>query len=79
MNAKEPIYDADECRRLESVLRRNGFRECDVAACNCGSWHAPPNLRAEKAEAERDAAVADGAKAVAELTLELERLKALVP
>lgn len=37
---------------LESVLTRNGFRRCDIAACNCGSWHPGPNLRAEKAEAE---------------------------
>jgi hypothetical protein len=20
-------------------LHRNGFRRCDIAACNCGSWH----------------------------------------
>lgn len=26
--------------QLEDVLRRNGFVECDIAACNCGSWHA---------------------------------------
>ena len=25
---------------LRDVLRRNGFVRCDVAACNCGSWHA---------------------------------------
>jgi hypothetical protein len=25
---------------LRDVLLRNGFVECDTAACNCGSWHA---------------------------------------
>jgi hypothetical protein len=25
---------------LRDVLRRNGFVPCDIAACNCGSWHA---------------------------------------
>ena len=24
---------------LIGVLQRNGFRPCDIAACNCGSWH----------------------------------------
>ena len=25
--------------RLRDVLRRAGFVECDIPACNCGSWH----------------------------------------
>ena len=25
---------------LTDVLRRAGFVQCDIAACNCGSWHA---------------------------------------
>lgn len=24
---------------LQDVLLRNGFVRCDIAACNCGSWH----------------------------------------
>jgi len=24
---------------LADVLRRSGFVPCDIAACNCGSWH----------------------------------------
>ena len=24
---------------LEDFLRREGYRRCDIAACNCGSWH----------------------------------------
>lgn len=42
----------EQSGRLTNVLHRNGFRECDIAACNCGSWHAGPNLRAEKAETD---------------------------
>lgn len=28
-----------ECKELTDVLLRNGFRRCDIPACNCGSWH----------------------------------------
>lgn len=28
-----------EVSALTDVLYRNGFRRCDVPACNCGSWH----------------------------------------
>ena len=24
---------------LQHILRSHGFRECDIMACNCGSWH----------------------------------------
>lgn len=30
------VYTAKE---LKDFLIRNGYRECDIAACNCGSWH----------------------------------------
>ena len=30
------VYTANE---LRDFLIRNGYRECDIAACNCGSWH----------------------------------------
>ena len=30
----------DRERDLRDVLLRNGFVECDILACNCGSWHA---------------------------------------
>ena len=42
------LKDADkieELDRLESVLIRNGFVRCDIAACNCGSWHARFGLK----------------------------------
>ena len=29
-------YTVDD---LVDVLRRAGFVECDIAACNCGAWH----------------------------------------
>jgi len=32
----EKMYDAND---LQEVLIRNGFVRCDIAACNCGSWH----------------------------------------
>jgi hypothetical protein len=28
-----------ELAALRDVLLRSGFRECDIPACNCGSWH----------------------------------------
>ena len=43
---------------LEDVLSRNGFVRCDIAACNCGSWHARyglPERFAELTEAMSDA------------------------
>jgi hypothetical protein len=30
---------AAEIHKLRDVLIRAGFVECDIAACNCGSWH----------------------------------------
>lgn len=24
---------------LQSFLEREGYRRCDIPACNCGSWH----------------------------------------
>lgn len=38
---QEKVTNSD----LEDVLHRNGFVRCDVAACNCGSWHARYGLR----------------------------------
>lgn len=32
------------------VLRRNGFVLCDIAACNCGSWHARYGIPERMAE-----------------------------
>ena len=34
-------YAAVEAERDNAVgfIRRKGYHECDIAACNCGSWH----------------------------------------
>jgi hypothetical protein len=29
----------DEIQRHELFLMREGYRRCDIAACNCGWWH----------------------------------------
>lgn len=29
----------ERLKKAEWVLRSAGFRECDIMACNCGSWH----------------------------------------
>lgn len=36
---KNLIDYANTGAELEQVLIRNGFVRCDIAACNCGSWH----------------------------------------
>lgn len=33
------MYENETVEELRDVLRRNGFVPCDIAACNCGSWH----------------------------------------
>jgi len=40
--------DAAEAKiaRLKDVLIQSGFRECDIGACNCGSWHQIGGYRA---------------------------------
>ena len=38
---------------LEDVLYLNGFVRCDIAACNCGSWHARYGLPERFAELNR--------------------------
>jgi len=37
--------DTHTAEELRDVLYRNGFRPCDISACNCGSWHARFGLR----------------------------------
>lgn len=31
--------DCDPSITAEEFLRLHGYRKCDIAACNCGSWH----------------------------------------
>lgn len=34
-----PAAQEAEAYRALDFLRRAGYRRCDIAACNCGSWH----------------------------------------
>ena len=47
----------DEVERLRVELIRAGSRECDIAACNCGTWHhqSPRAAYRRGAEAMREA------------------------
>lgn len=45
-----------ENERLRDVLHLNGFVRCDIAACNCGSWHARFGLRERFDEIKEDLA-----------------------
>jgi len=38
-------YENETAGDLRDVLRLNGFVRCDIAACNCGSWHARYGLQ----------------------------------
>lgn len=33
------MFGGDEAANLRDILQSNGFVPCDIAACNCGSWH----------------------------------------
>ena len=44
---------------MQDVLRRNGFVECDIQACNCGSWHPRYGLP-ERMQEIRDALIEAG-------------------
>lgn len=35
--ASEELYA--RINKLEDFIAREGYRRCDIAACNCGSWH----------------------------------------
>jgi hypothetical protein len=36
----QDAYQNETIEDLRDVLFRNGFAKCNIAACNCGSWHA---------------------------------------
>ena len=42
----------DKADEMRDVLLRNGFVECDISACNCGSWHHRYGLRERMREIE---------------------------
>lgn len=31
--------EANDLRKRADFMERRGYRRCDIAACNCGSWH----------------------------------------
>jgi len=70
---------ADEIRRLTDFIRSRGYRRCDIAACNCLSWHgghAEDRLR-EIREAFDHAGIGNGKTVlamVAELIAALEMI-----
>jgi hypothetical protein len=43
-----------ESSNMQDALRRNGFVQCDIPACNCGSWHARYGLPERMKEIMRD-------------------------
>jgi hypothetical protein len=49
-DALQPAPVQQALTELEDVLIRNGFVRCDIAACNCGSWHARYGLKERMAE-----------------------------
>lgn len=74
-----------EADALRDILRRNGFVECDIPACNCGSWHARYGLPERWDEIKSDLAEAGfpltnenghvARKALAALIAEAEALR----
>ena len=36
------VNDAAELDARRRRMSRDGYRECDMPACNCGSWHRRP-------------------------------------
>jgi hypothetical protein len=40
MNESKTTPEWEErARKAEDFIRREGYSRCDIAACNCGSWH----------------------------------------
>jgi len=68
-----------EC--LNGQLRREGYRRCDIAACNCGEWHgghAADRLR-ELSDELCDGSSGTILDKVVALKADVERLREMVP
>ena len=67
----------DRQRRLDEaewVLQNAGFRRCDIAACNCGSWHQVGGFKArfdEIKEAVEDAGYSTNGKLLLDVVREV--------
>ena len=83
------MHERETVEELQDVLLRNGFVRCDIAACNCGSWHARFGLperwdevKAALAEAGYPLCNENGhlvSKALKALIDERDRLKDVTP
>lgn len=60
--------------KAEWVLNNAGFRRCDIAACNCGSWHQVGGFKArfdEIKEAVEDADYSTNGKILLDVVKEI--------
>lgn len=75
----ERLHDAIRERDdLRDVLLRNGFVQCDIPACNCGSWHHRYGLPERMQEIKDALAEAGHELSNANGNLTLNALKALI-
>lgn len=73
MNPYEETVDT-----LRDFLRREGYVRCDIAACNCGSWHGRDGLHARWREIKETLAEAGHPLTNANGNTPLRALKELV-
>ena len=46
-NERRELTEKEYCAAcLLEELHHQGFRKCDIAACNCGGWHRVPDVKA---------------------------------
>jgi hypothetical protein len=72
--------------KAEWVMENAGFRRCDIAACNCNSWHQVGGFKArfdEIREVVEEAGYSTNGKTlldcVVDLVAEVEELRERVP
>ncbi len=71
-------YETSSAEFLTDVLIRNGFVRCDIAACNCGSWHHAYGLPERMREIEHALSDADHPVGNANGHLPINALRGLV-
>lgn len=73
--------DAKELERRRDFMGHEGYRRCDIPACNCGSWHggdAHTRLHEIYEELGEETQGKTALTAVATMRTELERLRAVI-
>ena len=62
--------------KAEAFLERAGYRQCDIAACNCGSWHQHSDqVERLRAALEYQAAAAhEAVRALSNMRAEVDRI-----